>query len=117
MAVSVIGSAMKSTVYYDDSCGMCNSLVAWLRRRDRKDSFDFKTLQNATGCPVDVSTDPRDWSLVFEDATGVYERSDAVLRIVSSLGGLYRIALLLRIAPCGLRDSVYRWVARRRIRR
>ena len=106
---------MKPTVYYDDKCGLCNGLVIWLRRRDRQGALAFKALQDATSCPVELSPDPQNWALVFEDDSGVYERSDAVLRVLSSLGGLHRMALVLRIFPHRLRDAVYMWVARHRL--
>ena len=43
-------------------------------------------------------------------------RSDAVIRIANGLGGVGRLAVLLNIVPRGLRDSVYGWVARNRLR-
>ncbi|CAN5262419.1 hypothetical protein BH10PSE1_BH10PSE1_26810 [soil metagenome] len=43
-------------------------------------------------------------------------RSDAVIRIAEGLGGVVRLAGLLRIIPRGLRDALYGWVARNRLR-
>ncbi len=113
----VASQRMKPTVYYDTECGLCNTLVSWLRRRDRQGALEFKALQNASNCPVELSPDPRNWELVFEDNSGVYQRSDAVLRVLFSLGGLYRMALILFIVPRRLRDAVYLWVARHRSRK
>lgn len=50
------------------------------------------------------------------DEEGVHYRSDAALRSVARLGGVWRAAGALLWVPKGLRDGVYRWVARNRIR-
>jgi predicted DCC family thiol-disulfide oxidoreductase YuxK len=41
-------------------------------------------------------------------------RSDAVLEVVSSLGGIYRATAVFWVIPRVLRDAVYRIVARSR---
>ena len=44
----------------------------------------------------------------------MFERSTAALRIITALGGIWRLAGLLRLVPRFLRDAVYDWVARNR---
>lgn len=41
---------------------------------------------------------------------------DAVLRVLSGLGGIWRLGALLRAIPRPLRDAAYRRVARNRLR-
>ncbi len=42
--------------------------------------------------------------------------SDAILEIVTSLGGVWRLAAVLRLVPRFVRDPLYRWIARNRYR-
>jgi predicted DCC family thiol-disulfide oxidoreductase YuxK len=47
----------------------------------------------------------------------VLNRSDAVLRAVRELGGVWQVfAAIARVVPRGLRDLLYRFVARNRYR-
>ena len=80
--------------------------------------FRFATLQgeSAAGKFGMPAGDPASWTVVLEDEHGVHERSDAALRIVSRLGGFHRFAALLLWVPKGIRDGVYRWIARNRYR-
>ena len=105
-------------IYYDGVCGLCNRWVQWVLRRDPERSFRFTTLQgeSAAGEFGTPAGDPASWAVVLEDEHGVHERSDAALRIVSRLGGFHRFAALLLWVPKGIRDGVYRWIARNRYR-
>jgi len=50
------------------------------------------------------------------EARRVRVRSDAVVAILSELGGLWRLIAILRIIPRPVRDLVYDYVARKRFR-
>jgi predicted DCC family thiol-disulfide oxidoreductase YuxK len=105
-------------VFFDGVCGLCNGSVDWLLERDHRAVLRFAPIQGETaarmlGAPGD---DPAGWSMVLLDRTGRYERSDAAIRIARHLGGRWRWAGLLFIVPRGLRDAVYRWIARNRYR-
>jgi predicted DCC family thiol-disulfide oxidoreductase YuxK len=55
-------------------------------------------------------------SLALADETGIYEKSDAVLRILAGLGGLWRLITMFRVVPRSLRDAAYDFIARNRYR-
>ena len=50
------------------------------------------------------------------DAAGAWTDTDAIVRVLSGLGGPWRVAAVLRLVPRSLRDIGYRVVARNRYR-
>ena len=54
--------------------------------------------------------------MVYWDERGVVEQSDAVIAIALRLGGVWSLLGAARLVPRGLRDALYRAVARRRYR-
>ena len=102
-------------VYFDGYCGLCNGFVDFVLARDRRRRFRFAPLQGTTatarfGAPGDV--DPT--TILLEDSGTVYERSTAALRIITDLGGVWRLAGILRLVPRFIRDAIYDWIARHR---
>jgi predicted DCC family thiol-disulfide oxidoreductase YuxK len=102
-------------IYFDGYCGLCNGFVDFVLARDRGRRFRFAPLQGPTararfGDPGDV--DPT--TILLEDEGTVFERSTAALRIITALGGIWRLAGLLRLVPRFIRDAVYDWIARNR---
>ena len=112
-------------VLYDGVCGLCNRYVQFVLRRDRRGLFRFAALQSAFGTAalarhgMPLSPDPS--SIVLLEAPGsrverARVRSDAVLAVLTGLGGVWRLAALFRIVPRVVRDAVYDRVARVRYR-
>lgn len=105
-------------VFFDGECSMCDACVDFVLRRDRAGVFRFAPLQGNTAratLPA-PAPDPSGWSVILRDEAGVHERSDAVLRILARLGGVWTIASWARVVPRFARDAVYRFVARNRYR-
>ena len=111
-------------VLFDGHCGLCDGLVRWLVRRDRRRRLRFGTLQGRTADAV-RSRRPElaaiDETIVLVEAPEtprerVRVRSDAVLALLVRLGGVWVCAGVLRAFPTVLRDLLYAWVARRRRR-
>lgn len=105
-------------VFYDGECALCNGFTQWLIARDRRRVFRFTPLQGETAART-IGTpegEPEQWTIILLDADGEHEHSDAVLRILHRLGGMWRVVCIIRIIPRGLRDWGYRFIARRRLR-
>jgi predicted DCC family thiol-disulfide oxidoreductase YuxK len=109
---------MPPVLFFDSECGLCNRSTRWLIRRDRRRVLRFAPLQGEVAADTlgDLPDDYRDWSIVLCDDDGVHLESDAALRAVVALGGLWRLARGLLWVPRMIRNGVYRLVARNRIR-
>jgi len=112
-------------VFYDGVCGLCNRLVQFLLKRDRDNKLRFASLQSEFASKVlsRHGIDPTDLDTVHvvENYEGrdelVFDRSNAILRAVRELGGLWSfVAALGMIVPRFIRDLFYTLVARNRYR-
>jgi predicted DCC family thiol-disulfide oxidoreductase YuxK len=118
--------AARSVILYDGLCGLCDRYVQFVLRHDHRHSFRFAPLQGAYAKRalarqgIDLGDgDPSTIALLEKaDAPGerVRVRSDAVLTVITGLGGLWRLAGIFRAVPRPVRDVVYDWVARVRYR-
>ncbi|MEO5960727.1 MAG: DCC1-like thiol-disulfide oxidoreductase family protein [Opitutaceae bacterium] len=108
---------------FDGDCGLCNAVVRFLIRRDRRARLRFAPLQSGVaqaylqtqGLPT------RDFdSIVFvpdwgNPRRGAYLlRTDGALAALRELGGIWRVVASLRVVPAPLRDPFYRLIARTR---
>jgi len=104
-------------IFFDGICGLCNRFVDWTIKRDKKHLFRFAPLQGKTALTLlhQPAADPQEWSVIFFDQSGVYQRSEASLRIIVKLGGFYGgFAKGLLIIPTRVRDFFYNIIARNR---
>jgi predicted DCC family thiol-disulfide oxidoreductase YuxK len=105
-------------LFFDGVCGLCNRLVDFLLRADRRRRFRFAPLQGTTAREL-LSPSRRErgmQSVIYLDEAGVRDRSDAVLEVCRRLGGVWSIASLMRIVPRPIRDGAYGVLARNRYR-
>ncbi len=106
-------------VLYDGHCALCNGVVRFLLRCDRKGKLLFTSLQGETARALAPLWQHHDESIIVVSHVGtdrerVYEKSDAVLEIARLLGGWWRAFTVLSVVPRTIRDRVYDWVARHR---
>jgi predicted DCC family thiol-disulfide oxidoreductase YuxK len=105
---------------YDGVCGFCNKSVQLILDHDRRGEMRFAALQSDYGqAVIERHTELRDIdSVVFiehaPDGERVYVRSDAALKVAAYLGGFWKIFLVARVLPRGLRDYCYDLFARNR---
>lgn len=98
-------------LYYDGNCAMCHGFVRFLLAEERSGTLRYAPLQGAhfrASVPESLRTALPD-SLIFRTEDGaLHVRSDAVIRVMRNLGGLWSgAALLLRLVPRPLRDAAY----------
>ena len=106
-------------IVYDGSCVFCSRSMSWIAEHDSARRIRF------TACTSDVGSvlvlkhaiDPADSSkfLVLIDDVP-YVRSEAMLRLVPLLDRRVRPLAALRMVPTPLRDAIYDWTARNRLR-
>lgn len=109
-------------VLFDGHCNLCNGTVRFIVKRDRAMRFRFAALQGSAarrlcserGMPMPMADEPD--SIIVLDGDRLLERSDAALAIASRLGFPWRSCRVFRLLPRGLRDGLYRLVARHRYR-
>lgn len=111
-------------VLYDGVCGLCNRLVQFLLKHDYDDRFRFASLQSEFTSTLLVrhGLNPQDLDTVYVVKNfrlpdeQLLARSDAILFMLATLGGIWKLAAVGRVLPRGLRDFVYKTVARNRYR-
>lgn len=108
-------------VLFDGYCNLCHRAVRFILIRDRYRRFKFASLQSEIALSLlKVCHPPRPVSMVdsvflIENKT-CYTSSDAVLRILKGIGGLWAGFYILMIIPKSIRDSFYAFIARHRVR-
>ena len=104
-------------VFFDGVCGLCNRFVDFLLSVDRTHIFRFSTLQGEfakSKLPEDLRRRSDLYTVVYLDSEGLYTQSNALLRVLFRLGGLWKMTGLLWVVPRVLRDLLYAWVSRNR---
>lgn len=104
---------------FDGVCLLCSACVAFVLRHDRSGRICFAATQSSAGRALLAahSLDADDpLSFLFVAAGRGHTQSDAVLRLLQSFGGVWRLTAVARLLPRPLRDAGYRWVARNRYR-
>ena len=108
-----------AVIVFDGVCVLCNGWVRFLLRHDRRGRYRFAAMQGESGRALLVAhgldaDDPASFLLIEENAA--WTDTDAIVRVLSGLGGAWRLAALLRVLPRGVRDRLYRGIARNRYR-
>ncbi len=105
-------------IFFDGVCVLCNGFADWVLKDDTTGVYKLAAIQGETAKKDlgEQAKDPMEWSIILKDETGISTRSTAVLKIVSNLGGIGKLAAIFLILPSGLRDAVYKFVARNRYR-
>ena len=106
---------MKRIVFFDGLCPFCHFWVQYLIKKDRNQQFLFAPLQGETARellpPEFLSVDA---IILVEDKKAIFTKSNAIFRIVNTLGGIRKIILIFKIVPTIIRDFFYDLVARNR---
>jgi len=106
-------------ILFDGDCGLCQRSEALIKRLDKHDRLRTDALGSraALDAGIEDIPDPTGGSIIVIDSGETLRESDAVLRIGRRLGGLWKaLASVARVVPKGLRDAVYRLIARNRRR-
>ena len=108
-----------AVIVFDGVCVLCNGWVRFLLRHDRRARYRFAVMQSASGRALLSmhGLDPEDpVSFLLVEQGQAWTDTDAIVRVLSGLGGAWRATGLLRLLPRALRDRAYRALARNRYR-
>lgn len=106
-------------IVFDGVCVLCSGWVHVLLRVDRDARYCFAAMQTASGRALLTrhGLDPDDpVSFLLATPDRAWTDSDAILRVLTGLGGAWRLFGVLRVIPRAVRDPLYRFVARNRYR-
>jgi predicted DCC family thiol-disulfide oxidoreductase YuxK len=109
----------RPVIVFDGKCVLCSHFAQFVLRADRHARFRLLAAQSALGDALyrHFALDPINYETYILLEHGVaYFRSEAALRILAGLGGPWRLASLGRLCPLPLRDGIYDFVARNRLR-
>ena len=79
---------------FDGVCNLCNGMVQFIIKRDKKEKFKFASLQSESGQAVlkqfGLPTNDFD-SFVFITGDNYFLKSSAVLHVLKELGGIWKV--------------------------
>jgi predicted DCC family thiol-disulfide oxidoreductase YuxK len=108
-----------AVIVFDGKCVLCSRFAQFVVRNDRDARFRLLAAQSALGDALyrHLGLDPVNYETYILLQDGVaYLRSEAAIRIFEGLGPPWRLASVCRVCPLAMRDWLYDFVARRRLR-
>jgi predicted DCC family thiol-disulfide oxidoreductase YuxK len=108
-----------SILLFDGGCNLCNGLVKFIVKRDKKGKIKFASLQSDTGksllSKAGLGSDSID-TVVYFSRDKTHLRSSAVLNLLKDLGGGWKLFYALIIIPAFIRDFFYNIIAENRFK-
>lgn len=107
-------------LFFDGVCNLCNRMVIFLLKHDRRGRLKFASLQSAAGekaltlSGAQIRKDAE--TVIFYEDGNFHARSKAALRALAALGGPWRLAKVALVIPGIFRDWLYDGIAKRRYR-
>src|ERR1035437_1260844 len=104
-------------LYFDGVCNLCNGVVKFIIKRDKKAKFKFASLQSVSGQNIlkqyNLSIDNLESFILIKD-NKFYNKSSAGLMVLKELGGWWKLLYAFIIIPKPIRDFIYDLIAKRR---
>jgi len=99
-------------VIFDGECMLCNSALSLLIKIDRHKVLRYTSLQGEYVKRLNLPNGMD--SIIFYNEGQLYTKSTAILKILSSLGGVWVVVNVSYVIPVGMRDYLYDIVAKYR---
>lgn len=105
----------RKVIFFDGVCHLCNGFVDAVIQRDKAHLYLFAPLQGTTAKGL-LSTQERENidTVIYFEAGTTYHRSTAILKVLTGLGGAFKIFALVMMIPAPLRDTLYNFIAKNR---
>ncbi len=104
-------------ILFDGVCNLCNAVVIFIIKRDRKNLFRFASLQSAFGQSVlqkfHLSANTFNSFILFTSSK-IYTKSAAALLVAKQLPGGWPLLYAFIVVPGFIRDAVYNFIASNR---
>lgn len=105
-------------LFYDGTCSFCDRWVRFVLKNEKNDKIRFSHLQSDFASRFlnqSKAKLPMD-SVLFFETDELYQKSTAVLRILTFMKWPYKLFLVFWVVPRPIRDFVYDIVAKNRYR-
>jgi predicted DCC family thiol-disulfide oxidoreductase YuxK len=105
----------RPVIFFDGVCGLCNGFVDFILKVDKHKKFHFSPLQGALAkskLSDEQITDLK--SVVLASDNKIFIKSQAVLEILTQLGGFWMLAVVLKIFPNFVLNIFYDLIAKYR---
>lgn len=105
----------QNIVFFDGVCGLCNFFVDFTIRKDKHNRLLFAPLQGETAAKeLNIKSGQSFDTVIFSKNGKLFFKTGAALRILYTIGGLWKIAIVLLIFPPFIRNFVYDLIASNR---
>ena len=111
-------SAVK--VIYDDTCNFCKASrkeYTGIVPADTEIEFIPASSESADEILREYGyPDAHKDSVIYIKHSTVFQRSNAVIEMIRDCGGLYKMIVIFKLVPQGIRDAIYTFIAKNRYR-
>jgi predicted DCC family thiol-disulfide oxidoreductase YuxK len=108
----------KKIILFDGICNLCDALVCFIIKHDKKDVFRFVSLQSELGQTIvkniELNSQTIDNIVLYDSDKAYYHKSQAILKIADELGGFFSLFSIATILPTSFLDVFYDYVAKNR---
>lgn len=106
-------------ILFDGVCNLCNRVVLFIIKRDKKALFRFAAIQSEAGQSLlkqYAAEDEQNITIYYIRDNKCFRKSTAILHILKELGGIWKCFYPLIFIPPGIRDAIYLFISRNRYR-
>lgn len=106
-------------LFYDGYCYLCSSTIRLLIRFDMKKKLRFISLQKGLMTPKInkiIGIYNINESIIFLSNGKIHTKSNAIIKVIKTLGGAYKLISIFYILPRPIRDFIYDFIAKYRYR-
>ena len=108
----------KKIILFDGVCNLCESVVQFVIKHDKKDIFRFVSLQSELGVAIikymGFDKLKIDSVMLYEPDRTLYYKAEAVFKIAKYLGGQFKFLTIFALIPNGISNLFYDYIARNR---
>ena len=103
----------KFIFFFDGDCALCSRTVNYILKRDNSNLFYFSPLQGKTSEKILENKERMnlDTVILFTPDKIKYNKSDAIIKALSMLGGMNKFFVIFKVFPQYFRDSIYDLIA------
>ncbi len=107
-------------LFFDGHCNLCNNIVNFVIRQDKRRQIQFCPIQHihlhSQFRPLLSNIKSDSVLLLDRNKSIIFQKSEAIFKIASILGGIWTCLLIGRILPKKLNDLLYDIVAKNRMK-